>query len=586
VIHPWNRLPTAFARSIKFRFCAVLAACAFASAASADGLVQITNRFDADPGWEGVNNRVQAENPPTKKQNIGWAQPKGSTNGAIGGVVWRSRTPAWYGVKVGPFSFNDALSASGTIMLDPRLQRGGAYFGFFNHARQEWRPWSSIAARVGDAGREPDGSLTADFTLDYMSTGWKAGGYGVGRFPVDAQFHKWSFTYEPNVIIATNNWPNPKLKEWLGDKRIPEDALLATARKDVAGMTMKQLRDLLEETEYHGLIEFSTRRGIGWQIRLNQQLMKGRIVCRLGEGPRKTHFLTHAMREEELVLDRFGIFNFQLPGDEFEFYLSDLTVNGQKINLSHDPDWEGKNNRTEFVERDFHAKQNFGYSHTHHAGKKAGEIGGTFWRTEPVDPLHGYYADDVGLLTLDDPMEFSGNIAFVAGGTDAGMVFGYFNSTNQMEEFKLEQGGEAGAPLPNNLLVAIEGPTRIGYYFSAQLTPADRSRNSHSDGPIFVPNAKRHAFRCKYDPTENNGLGRITLTLDNKEYKLDLNKEQRASGARFNRFGLINPRRGGKYVEVYLDDLSYTARRNPGQTPPPHQDKIVTVPYPAGGRKY
>lgn len=155
-----------------------------------------------------------------------------------------------------------------------------------------------------------------------------------------------------------------------------------------------------------------------------------------------------------------------------------------------------------------------------------------------------------------------------------------------MTEFKLEQGGEAGAPLPNTLLVAVEGPTRIGYYFSAQLCPAERSRSSHSEGPVFVPDSSRHAFTCKYDPGENNGLGRITLSLDAKTYKLDLTREQRQAGARFNRFGLVNVRRGGKYVEVYLDDLSYTARRTPGQNAARNSEKIISVPYPQGGRKY
>ena len=36
--------------------------------------------------------------------------------------------------------------------------------------------------------------------------------------------------------------------------------------------------------------------------------------------------------------------------------------------------------------RDFHAKHDFGFSWTDFAGTAAGEIGGTFWRTEAVDP--------------------------------------------------------------------------------------------------------------------------------------------------------------------------------------------------------
>jgi hypothetical protein len=310
--------------------------------------------------------------------------------------------------------------------------------------------------------------------------------------------------YEPDAMVA-KEWPHPRLKEWLGENRLSEPALLDLAQKDDSEMILPKLNQFLEEAEYRGLIEYHVRRGTGWQLREKPLDVKGRIFCRVGNSPRRTHFLTQAMRQEDLILDRFGIFNFQLPGDEIEFYLSDLTVNGQKIDFSKDPRWEGRNNHTEFVEHDFHAKQDFGYTRSQHAGQAPGEIGGTFWRTEPVDPLHAYYADDIGSLTLDDPLEFSGHIAFTAGGTDAGMAFGYFNTKDRMTEFKLEDGGEAGAPLPNALLVAIERPTRVGYYFSAQLCPADKSRRGNSEGPIIVPDSKRHFFAGKYDPEASHG---------------------------------------------------------------------------------
>src|SRR5262249_20086950 len=159
-------------------------------------------------------------------------------------------------------------------------------------------------------------------------------------------------------------------------------------------------------------------------------------------------FVDLSIRDEPLTLDRFGVFNFQLPGGPTEFALSELVVNGTSIDLSKDPKWEGKGNRHTFVERDFHAKQDFGFSRTNFAGKNTGDIGGTFWRTEPIDPLHAFYADDIGELTLDDPISFSGQIAFTAGGTDAGMMFGYFNKDDAM--LKLTDA-ESGAPMPQTM---------------------------------------------------------------------------------------------------------------------------------------
>jgi hypothetical protein len=41
------------------------------------------------------------------------------------------------------------------------------------------------------------------------------------------------------------------------------------------------------------------------------------------------------------------------------------------VDLSRDPGWEGRGNRTRFVERDFQ-RQDFGYSATNWAGERAG----------------------------------------------------------------------------------------------------------------------------------------------------------------------------------------------------------------------
>ena len=100
--------------------------------------------FDRDPGWDNSSNRVEASDPPTVKQDFGWSA------GAIGGRIWKSTTPAWYGMPLAtPLSFQDAFSASGKITASRDKTGGGvAYLGFFNHERQGWRPWSSMAMRL------------------------------------------------------------------------------------------------------------------------------------------------------------------------------------------------------------------------------------------------------------------------------------------------------------------------------------------------------------------------------------------------------------------------------------------------------
>src|SRR5438034_3824239 len=129
-----------------------------------ENLRQVKEDFSKDPGWEGSNNRVVCDDCPTIAQDFGWQR-----DGRIGGTVWRSRTPAYYAMKIGPFSFNDALSASGKLTVMPAERVDGAYFGFFNSARQEWRPWSSLAVRIGDLMSKD--RPAARMAVDYMSAG-------------------------------------------------------------------------------------------------------------------------------------------------------------------------------------------------------------------------------------------------------------------------------------------------------------------------------------------------------------------------------------------------------------------------------
>lgn len=543
-------------------------------------LIQVEEDFTTDPGWEGLHNRVVATDGPTVTQDFGYE------SGQVGGTVACSTTPASYGMRVGPFSFEDALSASGKIRLHRAPSRSGLYVGFYNAARQGWRPWSALMVQLsgsqrGESVRRENvegaqvwfSTVSASWQADAMVTDWV--------IPADGTEHTWSFRYDPEARIDLN-WPHPGLQKLFRDSRYDEGQLFAMARQAEPDLKRAELRRRLEAAADQGLIIYDPRRGTDyWELQRDAEKYRGCITFQVDDEKPRRMFLSPGHREEPLVLDRFGVVNQQTSGRALEFALTDLVVNGHAIDLTDDPGWEGRGNRITFRERDFHSRQDFGFSETNWAGKGPGEVGGVFWRVEPVDPLLGYYAADVRTLTLEDPIRVSGSISFVEGQPDSGVGFGYFNQ----EEFTAKITDEAaGHPLPGMLGIVIDGPTRVGYYFSGLISPT-RELATNAQGPKFEPERSKHVFQFTYDPEANAGVGRLTVRLDDQEFHRDLTPSQRKAGARFDRFGFWTLRRGGKFVEVYLDDLSYTTRR-PKDKGKPHPDEVVKVPYPEGGRKY
>src|SRR5688572_18170517 len=133
-----------------FLCCAVMLSLVAANELRAQqGLSQVQQDFSTDPGWEGVKNRIIAADPPRIKQDFGWSK------GKIGGIVWQSKTPAYYALPLDKaLSYDDRFSFECTIAflpvekeLSPKASNnaGNAYIGFFNHERQGYRPWSSAA---------------------------------------------------------------------------------------------------------------------------------------------------------------------------------------------------------------------------------------------------------------------------------------------------------------------------------------------------------------------------------------------------------------------------------------------------------
>jgi hypothetical protein len=555
-------------------------------------VVEIHDDFSRDPGWDHYQNRIVGTDMPRIVQDFGWRHSNftGCGPGEIGGRVENSRRQAYYALPLGkPLSFNDPISASGKLVLRHIGLRGVGYVGFFNSRRHTWRVWSSMAFRVWE---EDD---LGQVLFDWMSSDWQARGVETAiLLEPDGKVHNWSFHYEPDAK-ADPVWRDKTLERHITDRTgnsAPyeiqgEEHLFERIKKEEPELTPDELHKRLLRVRDQGLVEYFHRHNQHrWWKRPDAGQGHGRVTLKFDNHTPYVIWFDEKIRQAPAEFDRFGLFNIARFGQRVEIYLGDLTVNGEKIELSQHPHWEGQNNEAQYAEPNFHGMHSYGWSQTNWAGKGAGEVGGLFWRTEPNDPLFSYYADDVGTLTMDTPISFSGTICFTEGMTDAAAYFGYFNRHNQLATFDRDHA-DAGFPMRNMMGFTIADSSAVGYYLNPIVSAADREGAGTSCG-VFTPDRRRRRFTFRYDPSANNGVGRVSVTLDGAEHSFDLPAHVRSTGAVFNRFGLANVRRGGHSVEFYLDDLSYTANRSENTRPMFIPQTTVEVPYPHkhGGRRY
>jgi hypothetical protein len=255
------------------------------------------------------------------------------------------------------------------------------------------------------------------------------------------------------------------------------------------------------------------------------------------------------------TFNRFGMFNQQITGDGLEVYFGDLSLDGKAVDLSKPAQWSGLNHERQYADRALRPLHDFGYFETQRAGGKAkGEIGGIVWR----DERPAYYAEKVGPLSLEHRLRASGKLAFTGAGSDSAVYIGWFDAASK----KNKTTPEHVEPQYNVLGIIIEGPSRIGHYFRPGYCNSKAEGGAAASGPIIRPDGQPHEWSIDYDPNANGGNGRITIRFDGKEQTLDLKPGHKKAGAAFDRFGILNCQSGGHFVEVYLDDLEYTAKPN------------------------
>jgi hypothetical protein len=255
-------------------------------------------------------------------------------------------------------------------------------------------------------------------------------------------------------------------------------------------------------------------------------------------------------KAEGALFNRFGMFGQESGGGDLTAYFDDLVIDGVAENFSANPGWDAVRNVGTFFDCEINPWHNFGYSATKHAGGSTnGEVGGLMWRTDTNNPTTAaYYGAVVPTMDLNTELKASGKVSLVRGGSDSGMLIGWFNSATATGD----------GPPRNFIGVLIEGPSRIGFYFRGAYNNNAGTRGIQNTGPIIMPNGTPLDWTCHYSPASNNNQGTITVTLNGQVTNFNLAAGVKTNGATFNRFGLVNYQAGGSFLDVYFDNLSYT----------------------------
>jgi hypothetical protein len=261
--------------------------------------------------------------------------------------------------------------------------------------------------------------------------------------------------------------------------------------------------------------------------------------------------LTPEGRRAGASLDRFGIANqVKTRGTAVEMYVADLRIDEASQDPGADPAWSGAGNETEWRDCYTGDVNEFGWT-----GPDDRRLGGFISRTDEERPdLRAFYADRVGVLTLDDRLHAEGTVRLERANSDSATLLGWFKGgTTGAREAEL-------AP-PDFIGIAITGPSAIGQYFGPLMSDRRGELAPEDPGGIVLnPGPGIHRWSFDYDP----GVGRdgeVVVRLDGTRVRLKLPEKLRDRGASFNRFGMRNVERGGSFQVVYFDDLRYTISR-------------------------
>jgi len=161
--------------------------------------------FDQDPQWEGENNRATYRDLFIRPfHNFGYSKTAhiNAQTGEIGGVMWRDEKPAFYADRVGPFTMDDSLHASGKFAFHKAGADSALYIGWFNaRAKRSKNTPENEQHQTNYLGILLEGPSRVGH---YFRPGYRTRS-GQGRHldqgPVllpNGVVHNWSIDYDPN----------------------------------------------------------------------------------------------------------------------------------------------------------------------------------------------------------------------------------------------------------------------------------------------------------------------------------------------------------------------------------------------------
>lgn len=333
----------------RIRLASIMIGLLLVAACPATVAAERTETFDKEPAWEGRNNRAAEPTPRNVRQDFGYSRTShaGGKPGEIGGFITPAAEGSYYGAKIPAATFEQKLSASGTLACSD--QPSNLLVGFFNaDTLNEWRTPNTIALRIN--GR---GDVFYAY-VEYCTERWHHGADEPRGFPTvrdpdtgrptpqgfasKGTVHRWSLSYDPG--------PN-----------------------EGRGAVTASIDDVV-------------------------------AICDLAPGH----------KQDGATFNRFGLMPVMKSVDGGgEIWLDDVAINGKADDFSNDPHWDAFQNRRSYVTQVVRPRFDFGFSATNFAGGRLpGELGGLVFRGDCRYPAHGPLCRPARTVDIGKPAQGRG----------------------------------------------------------------------------------------------------------------------------------------------------------------------------------